>query len=100
MQPEFIGSYQRYINGYDTAIARISYRIKPKSPGYSAAFDKFVKDKSDTELVNGQSLQSFLVTPIQRLPRYILLLRVRYRDRDRDRVARAYLTHAPLFVSP
>lgn len=58
--------YQPYLENYDDAVKRLK-QIREKN----ADFDLFLKV---TEKCEGMSLESFLIMPVQRLPRYLLLL--------------------------
>jgi len=59
--------YQQYLEGYDTAINRL-YDVRKINPD----FDFFLKVHEKAEGVN---LDSCLIQPVQRLPRYLLLLK-------------------------
>ena len=58
--------YSEYANNYDDAIA-LYYKLMDDSP----AFHAFVRAAKQTA---GLDLASYLIMPIQRLPRYMLLL--------------------------
>lgn len=62
--------YTDYINNYDQAQSTL-LRCKEESP----RFAQFLHDRSLEPICAMRGLESFLVTPIQRLPRYGLLLR-------------------------
>ena len=63
---DFLKMYTQYVNGYDNAMATINRLNKKKT------FKKFLETKQ-REI--GQSLMSYLIMPIQRIPRYVLLLK-------------------------
>ena len=60
--------YQQYINNYDSSINSLT-KIQKNNQN----FDQFLK-KTLQKDNNFKILQSYLITPIQRLPRYVLLL--------------------------
>ena len=62
-------AYNQYCNNYDQAIT--GYVAAMKRPEFSA-FCKAEVEKTGL----GPDLQSLLITPVQRIPRYILLLKV------------------------
>lgn len=79
---DFKDAYQEYINGYNQARVFISNAMKPLPPNPTekqeryAKFADFVNRQLSNDLCLGfGSLSSFLITPIQRLPRYLLYLR-------------------------
>lgn len=59
--------YSEYLERFDESRKRLT-RLKETNPDFA----QFVKV---TEKIEGLSLESFLVTPVQRLPRYLLLLK-------------------------
>jgi len=63
---DFLKMYTQYVNGYENAMSVINTLNKKKG------FKKFLEKKQATI---GQSLMSFLIMPVQRIPRYVLLLR-------------------------
>jgi len=63
---DFLKMYTQYINGYDLAMETIN-KLSKKS--------KFRKFLQATQTSVGQSLMSFLIMPVQRIPRYVLLLK-------------------------
>eukprot|EP00026_Physarum_polycephalum_P000728 Phypoly_transcript_00729.p1 GENE.Phypoly_transcript_00729~~Phypoly_transcript_00729.p1 ORF type:complete len:1185 (+),score=285.31 Phypoly_transcript_00729:47-3601(+) len=65
---EFLKVYTTYVNNYNTSIAIMTECME--NPKFSAFIEKM---RSASEC-NGLSFASFLIQPIQRLPRYVLLL--------------------------
>jgi len=64
---DFLKMYTQYLNGYDKSIATInSLRANGK-------FQRLLEEKRD--LLHGRGLMFFLIMPVQRIPRYVLLLR-------------------------
>jgi hypothetical protein len=62
-----LGVYSTFLEGFDDSRKRISELRES-----STEFREFIRIQ---EKVEGLSLESFLVTPVQRLPRYLLLLK-------------------------
>ncbi|XP_078349665.1 uncharacterized protein LOC144634547 isoform X3 [Oculina patagonica] len=62
--------YSNYVNNFPKAIGVIN-----KSSRGSQKFRKFLQNCSSKSECEGLDLPAFLLTPIQRLPRYVLLLR-------------------------
>eukprot|EP01120_Amphizonella_sp_Union-15-10_P014879 TRINITY_DN740_c0_g1_i1.p1 TRINITY_DN740_c0_g1~~TRINITY_DN740_c0_g1_i1.p1 ORF type:complete len:583 (-),score=85.14 TRINITY_DN740_c0_g1_i1:32-1780(-) len=61
--------YSSYINGYDNAIKTIE-----KCKSESKIFDQFLSNTSRDPICQRKQITDFLITPIQRIPRYQLLL--------------------------
>jgi len=61
--------YQKYVDNYDTTMSVYTRCLKD-----SPAFVKFIEDNRAIKEVANRDLLSFLIMPIQRIPRYILLL--------------------------
>lgn len=68
-QTAFFDLYTTYINNYDTSIGTLK-RCKKDNPN----FTKFISKCEANEECEYQDLPSFLIQPIQRIPRYVLLL--------------------------
>ena len=62
--------YRNYISNYDKAVDTLSTALENKK------FKQFVQDQQTTYHTLG--ISSILITPIQRIPRYSLLLQVRF----------------------
>ncbi|KYR01172.1 pleckstrin (PH) domain-containing protein [Tieghemostelium lacteum] len=60
--------YSTYIIGYDSAVTTLN-RLKKKS-----AVNQFLQKQQTDQRCNGLDLASMLIMPVQRLPRYVLLL--------------------------
>ncbi|XP_066923137.1 guanine exchange factor for Rac 30-like isoform X4 [Clytia hemisphaerica] len=71
--------YTMYVNSFPKAISTLS-----KCTRSSGKFRKFLEDCYENPVVERLDLPSFLLSPVQRLPRYILLLRelLKYTDED------------------
>jgi len=66
----YLKVYKEYINSYDGAIKTVL-----EMRGKSKEFDKFLLDAFNDTLCDGLDFIAYLVTPIQRLPRYELMLK-------------------------
>jgi len=64
---DFLKMYTQYLNFYERAIATMN------SLRENSKFQKFLSDHM--EQLRGKSLMSYLIQPVQRIPRYVLLLR-------------------------
>ncbi|KAJ3425606.1 faciogenital dysplasia protein [Anaeramoeba flamelloides] len=65
----FFKAYVTYVNNYQSCSKKIGELRKKKKK-----FDNFLNQKRMDPKCKGQALQSLLIMPIQRLPRYVLLL--------------------------
>ena len=75
-KPRFQVAYQKYIHGYDHANELLNQLLKrgDKKSGFGAWVQAQLN--SNSSLCRGlASLPAFLIGPVQRLPRYLLLLR-------------------------
>jgi hypothetical protein len=70
---DFLKTYTDYINHYDTSQTCV-LRCMQENP----RFMRFLEDMSADPVCKGLGLPSLLVMPVQRVPRYSLLLRVRF----------------------
>eukprot|EP00727_Mastigamoeba_balamuthi_P005512 m51a1_g1580 putative domain containing protein (651) ;mRNA; r:111795-113951 len=61
--------YKPYINNYEKALA-LHLSLLDKNPKYK----QFVNDINYTEQLDGLSVDGFLILPVQRIPRYVLLI--------------------------
>ena len=66
--------YTSYVNNYSTANNLVAQLRQT-----SVAFDQFVTNRMTDASLN-LPLEALLITPIQRLPRYELLMRVCYEE--------------------
>lgn len=66
----FFKLYTVYVNNYDAALARLTALKKN-----NARFATFVLDVQKTPTFGGLDLISFLIMPVQRIPRYEMLLK-------------------------
>ncbi|KAJ7370682.1 hypothetical protein OS493_030798 [Desmophyllum pertusum] len=69
-QIDVLRIYSNYVNNFPKAIGVIN-----KGSRGSQKFRKFLQNCSSNSECEGLDLPAFLLTPIQRLPRYVLLLR-------------------------
>lgn len=60
-------TYTRYINNYDQSLKTLQW-----ATSHSPEFAKFLADQQEAKSL---SLSAFLIMPVQRLPKYELLLR-------------------------
>lgn len=67
----FFHEYGPYLTNYNQASVAL-HHLRKKHPKFNALLRDFEDDASRSKL---QSVDSFLVMPVQRLPRYVLLLR-------------------------
>ena len=65
----FFKVYALYIKNYPNALAVFEHLQKTND-----AFRRFVKEQSNMECMMGLPIESYLILPVQRLPRYRLLL--------------------------
>jgi len=69
LEARWIKLYKHYINQYDSAARLVKEWRETIKP-----FKKYLKETEWTPVLQHTNLESLLVTPIQRLPRYVLLL--------------------------
>lgn len=67
----FFHEYGPYLSNYNQATVAL-HHLRKKHPKFHALLREFEDDMSRSKL---QSVDSFLVMPVQRLPRYVLLMR-------------------------
>ncbi|EGC31252.1 hypothetical protein DICPUDRAFT_156926 [Dictyostelium purpureum] len=75
----FMNDYSKYINNYNNSI-KLYNETRKANPQF-AAFIK--KVESDPEL-NDKELENLLITPVQQLPRYIMLVQDLIRNTSED----------------
>jgi len=68
---DFLHEYKTYIHNYNASFVACHYLTK-KNPQFSKQVDQFEIDQRKSSYLN---LESFLIMPVQRVPRYILLLK-------------------------
>jgi len=72
LENSFVKVYSHYVSNYDKGVESIDTAFK------NANFAKFVvkceEDNYSSKAVDDLSLEGFLIAPVQRLPRYVLLL--------------------------
>jgi len=66
---DFLKMYTQYLNGYEQSIEILTNHSKNKK------FQAFLAEKRDSDLCKGLDIMSYLIMPVQRIPRYELLLR-------------------------
>jgi len=66
---DYFKMYTRYMNDYDKAVQAINQQRKNKR------YKAFVQAFEQSGEANNLDLMSFLIMPVQRVPRYVLLLR-------------------------
>ena len=66
---EYLRCYTKFVNNYDTAVALLSRYLENDN------FKQFLQKLTDGGM-KGLSIFSYLIMPIQRVPRYVLLLEV------------------------
>ncbi|XP_064621411.1 uncharacterized protein LOC135484162 isoform X3 [Lineus longissimus] len=76
---DFFPLYQCYVNEFPSALEMIR-----KSAKHSQKFKKLVRDLQGHPACQGLDLGAYLLTPIQRPPRYVLLLKQMLKHTDRD----------------
>eukprot|EP01124_Arcella_intermedia_P000717 TRINITY_DN10393_c0_g1_i1.p1 TRINITY_DN10393_c0_g1~~TRINITY_DN10393_c0_g1_i1.p1 ORF type:complete len:1142 (-),score=278.39 TRINITY_DN10393_c0_g1_i1:110-3535(-) len=67
----FIKQYEPYLKNYVTSLVYV-FAYKKKNPEFANLISKFEESQSETTMLK---TPSFLIMPVQRIPRYILLLR-------------------------
>ena len=74
---EFLEDYQVYINGYDQASVLVGNAQKAQSSSKNnfAYLGEFISKQLKTTKFGFASVSSFLIAPVQRLPRYMLFLK-------------------------
>jgi len=77
-QTDFLVRYRHYINNYNTALATLQQNMKIPE------FKAFVQAREAQPECQHSDLQTFLLGPIQRIPRYEMLLRDLLRKTDKD----------------
>jgi len=77
--PSLQFSYSHYVNNYDQALKTVSM-CQEKEPAFKEFLDKLLKEEPQGSL----NLGSLLIAPVQRLPRYEMLLSemVKYTPQD------------------
>eukprot|EP00026_Physarum_polycephalum_P001095 Phypoly_transcript_01096.p1 GENE.Phypoly_transcript_01096~~Phypoly_transcript_01096.p1 ORF type:complete len:1113 (-),score=285.59 Phypoly_transcript_01096:143-3481(-) len=65
----FIKLYKYYVNNFDKSIITLK-TVREKNP----TFQQFAQEFDYSEKLSGLSIESFLILPVQRIPRYVLLL--------------------------
>ena len=75
-QGDFFPEYGPFMENYNVSLIALYYQCK-KNERFREMVDFFERAQMLTTKLN---LESFLIMPVQRLPRYVLLLRVREID--------------------
>jgi len=69
LESDFMIKYAHYINNYDNALRVLTTCQRKKT------FRKFIQHTNKRPELHDLTLQSFLILPIQRLPRYVMLIK-------------------------
>eukprot|EP01105_Mastigella_eilhardi_P018051 TRINITY_DN416_c0_g1_i3.p1 TRINITY_DN416_c0_g1~~TRINITY_DN416_c0_g1_i3.p1 ORF type:complete len:597 (-),score=147.43 TRINITY_DN416_c0_g1_i3:56-1846(-) len=69
LKAAWIKLYRYYVNNYDNAVSTVK-QCKEKHP----AFRQYMDDIEYSGTLFGLGLEGLLITPVQRIPRYVLLL--------------------------
>jgi len=69
-EAEFLKIYSKYINNFDAAMSLVD-KLKKENP----QFQEFLNAAEAKPECNFNDLNSFMINPIQRIPRYAILLR-------------------------
>lgn len=87
---EYLAVYKQYLGGYDGLLAVLDQL------SHNAHFQKFLGKVTEgfSSSQNGLDLMSYLIMPVQRLPRYVLLLKELTRNTDPSTPAFAELDKA------
>jgi len=75
---EFLKAYSDYISNYENAQSTLIICSENKS------FAKFLERVSQDPICGGESLMSYLIMPVQRIPRYEILLKELERNTPED----------------
>eukprot|EP01133_Synstelium_polycarpum_P000060 gene60-81_t len=77
----FIKLYKHYVNNYDRSIVGLK-QCKERNTD----FRNFVASLDYSERFSGLNVESFLILPVQRIPRYVLLLQdlLKYTNNDHE----------------
>jgi hypothetical protein len=75
----FFKSYSTYINNYESA-----HQITTQAMAKNIRFKRFAEQVRDNPICNDQDIDSLLIMPVQRMPRYAMLIRelIKYTDKD------------------
>ncbi|KAL6071820.1 Spore wall protein 2 [Balamuthia mandrillaris] len=73
-ETDFIWDYGKFLNDYETSV-QVSKYLQRKIPDFAAILKSFEEEQDRLSKDGaGLNLDSFFVTPVQRVPRYLLLL--------------------------
>ncbi|KAJ6230492.1 kelch repeat domain [Anaeramoeba flamelloides] len=65
----FLKLYSVFISNYDSALESLHYMIKK-----SSKFSNFLKKTNKLRVLEGKTIFDLLIAPVQRIPRYVLLI--------------------------
>lgn len=85
----FVPAYSTYVNNYDYA-SQLLNELRENRP----ALDTFLREQRANPRCLRKELQDFLITPIQRVPRYVLLLQELVKRSDEAQADFSTLSHA------
>ncbi len=83
----------QFVNNYETAVATISGELKT-----NARFKQFYEEMREQPECKRNDLKAFLIMPVQRIPRYEMLLRELIRKTPKDHADYAPLNEAYLKI--
>jgi len=86
---DFFRVYTEYINNYDKAQKELM-----RSCTENSKLTKWLESVRNTDVVAGQSLMSFLIMPVQRMPRYEMLLKELHKATPENHVDADHLQNA------
>ncbi|KAJ6232131.1 faciogenital dysplasia protein [Anaeramoeba flamelloides] len=85
---DFMKIYTSYVNNYDTAIIIIS-----EEKNQNEKFKEFIDSKKPITELENLRLFSLLITPIQRIPRYVILINQIVKNTDESNPDKLYLSN-------
>ncbi|KAJ3432102.1 protein tag-52-related [Anaeramoeba flamelloides] len=85
---DFMKIYTSYVNNYDTAIIIIS-----EEKNQNEKFKEFIDSKKSITELENLRLFSLLITPIQRIPRYVILINQIVKNTDESNPDNLYLSN-------
>ena len=71
----FFSMYTPFVTAYPTIMASLQNLTSPNSAGYSATFAVWLKEREEAPACGKLGLRDWLLTLVQRCPRYLLLVK-------------------------
>jgi FYVE, RhoGEF and PH domain containing 5/6 len=71
----YLSLYTPFITSFPTTVSALADLISPSSASYSQPFATFIATKESDPLCGKLKLRDWLLTIVQRCPRYLLLLK-------------------------